>query len=65
MSGGTLSLDKAPKRLPVGWISKDQYRVMYGDEELAQVPQDSWGKHGHPDALSPREWARVRGKKGI
>ncbi len=58
-------LASAPKKLPVGWITRDQYRDRYGADDYAAVPADSWGKGGHPDAMNPREWARVRGKRGL
>lgn len=63
-----LSVPKLPDdavKIPTGWITRGVYKARYGDEEYLEVPEECWGSNGIPDAMSPREWARVRGKRGI
>lgn len=58
-------LANAPKVMPVGYITRDQYLTKYGQEAYDAVPEASWGIGGHKNAMNQREWSRVRGKLGV
>lgn len=55
----------APTQAPDGFITREGYKARYGEDAYQQVPEESWSKSEYPDTMSPREWARVRGKRGL
>jgi hypothetical protein len=51
--------------IPEGYITRAQYRTLYGEAEYALVPESAWGNGGYPDAMKPKTWREMRGKKGV